>query len=254
MIGITGVVIAKNEAMDLPRALEQWSQVCDKGILVDDGSTDDTARLAEEYGFDVIETHMGEKGFASLRNLGLSAVETELALVFDADETPDKYLLDSVNQVKSSNTPGHFRIDRTNVVLGRPILHGRWGRDKQIRLMPPDTRYHGIVHEHPVVCDDIPVTDLAGTILHRPYKELDEYIQKMRAYANQNAERNLAEQHEIGLGYIVMRLGGNFVIRQGFRDGWRGLLLAIGDVWYDSLTLSEQHRQRANAKVPLITN
>jgi GT2 family glycosyltransferase len=56
-------------------------------IVVDDGSTDDSAAIAGRYGVRVIRT--GHQGLASARNTGLAAATGEIVAYIDDDACPD---------------------------------------------------------------------------------------------------------------------------------------------------------------------
>ena len=60
-------------------------------IVVDDGSTDDTAAIAREYGFRVISTD--NLGLSSARNTGLAAASGEIVAYTDDDARPNPHWL-----------------------------------------------------------------------------------------------------------------------------------------------------------------
>ncbi len=60
-------------------------------IVVDDGSTDDTAAIASEYGWQVISTP--NQGLSSARNVGMSAAMGEIVAYTDDDTRPDPHWL-----------------------------------------------------------------------------------------------------------------------------------------------------------------
>ena len=60
-------------------------------IVVDDGSTDKTASIAQEYGFRVISTE--NRGLSSARNTGLKASTGEIVAYIDDDAYPDPHWL-----------------------------------------------------------------------------------------------------------------------------------------------------------------
>lgn len=84
---VTIVIPAYNEALALPRVLQELSAWADRGaeiIVVDDGSTDDTARVASEAGARVIR-HRNNKGYGAALKAGIRAAEREIVVTFDAD-------------------------------------------------------------------------------------------------------------------------------------------------------------------------
>ncbi len=60
-------------------------------IVVDDGSTDETALIAREYGFRVISRE--NRGLSSARNSGLEAATGEIVAYIDDDASPDPHWL-----------------------------------------------------------------------------------------------------------------------------------------------------------------
>jgi GT2 family glycosyltransferase len=60
-------------------------------IVVDDGSTDGTAAIAAQYGFQVISTE--HRGLASARNTGMAAGTGEIVAYIDDDARPDPHWL-----------------------------------------------------------------------------------------------------------------------------------------------------------------
>jgi GT2 family glycosyltransferase len=73
-------------------------------IVVNDGSTDATDEITQEYGFRLVSTE--NLGLASARNLGLEAATGEIVAYIDADAYPDPHWLShlAVSFMKSSHT------------------------------------------------------------------------------------------------------------------------------------------------------
>lgn len=81
------VIPALNEAESLPyvlKGLHAWNERGAEIIVVDDGSADDTARVASEYGARVIR-HRNNKGYGAALKAGIRAAEREIVVMFDAD-------------------------------------------------------------------------------------------------------------------------------------------------------------------------
>jgi len=230
-IELTGVIIAKNEAKDLPETLQAWRPLCRELILVDNNSNDATPDIALRHGAKVLEAGFGEEGYSGLRNTGLDVVETSHALVFDADERPTVELQKEILEIvaKGRNQVA-YSILRSNFVFGRALLHGRFYPDWQIRLFPSSVRYVGIVHERPSISEDIEIQELTGTINHYTYTSILEYLSKMRTYARLSAQQGLPipTWHDT---YETMKKNGKH--RAGYRDGWRGFLMVAGDAYHD---------------------
>jgi len=248
---ISGVIIAKNEERELRDCLAAWSHVCDALILVDDQSTDNTSNVARSIGAHVINASMDCRGFSGLRNTGLEAVQTSHALVFDADERPSALLLRSIHKAAQTGMEGNaYSMLRRNAAFGGWLDHGRFRQDWTTRLFPRDTRYNGTVHEVPYMGESTSIIRLEGAIEHRTYADLDEYMRKMRDYAVKQSELHEPPSilHMMAIPFY------NLLVRQGYKDGWRGLAMAIGDGWYNYLLrqYSRMNRQESTTQLTVV--
>ena len=91
---IIGGMLVKNEADRwIIEAFNQMEGICDNVIILDDHSTDDTAKIAENYGFTILYSNRGYWGFDELKQrkrlfnaLWYTARVDDLILILDADE------------------------------------------------------------------------------------------------------------------------------------------------------------------------
>ena len=82
---------AYNEATSIGGVIERCKEHVDRVIVCDDGSGDDTARIAESHGAEVVR-HLRNQGYgAALRSLfrKASRLEPEYLVTLDADEQHD---------------------------------------------------------------------------------------------------------------------------------------------------------------------
>ena len=81
---VTGVVIALNEADRIGRCIASLLQVCTRVVVLDSGSSDDTAAVARAAGAEVL--HQDWLGFAGQKNAAIAQARTDWVLLLDADE------------------------------------------------------------------------------------------------------------------------------------------------------------------------
>ena len=231
--GITGLVIAKNEAVDLPDCLRDLTALCDQTIVVDNESSDDSAAIARSMGARVLRLSMDEQGYAGLRNAGLDNVDTAQVFILDADERISAGLYEAIAHTRNqAGKAAAYTVRRRNYAFGKPLDHGRFGMDKQIRLIPSTVRYTGLVHEKPVLPEDMPVFDLDGRLEHFTYASIREYKDKMRLYAALSARQGAVPPPLHAACKLALY---NLIRLEGYKDGWRGLLMASGDGWSEYL-------------------
>lgn len=160
---ISLAVIARNEAAALPGLLEGHRRLWDEAIVIDTGSSDDTAAVARRLGARV-EDFAWCDDFSAARNAALACCRGPWVLVLDADEhlaVPDQQALRALvaaaepaglvlpqwNYADDPGLPGWLPVEpgRATDAAGAPgyvVAH-------QVRLFPAraDLRYAGRVHE-----------------------------------------------------------------------------------------------------------
>ncbi len=79
------VMIVKNESRSLQKCLSRAKKLVDRIYITDTGSTDDTVKIAEEFGA-CISTYEWKNDFAAARNYALEQSDCDWNLILDADE------------------------------------------------------------------------------------------------------------------------------------------------------------------------
>ena len=79
------VMIGRDEALSLPRAVRSVRSVAKQIVFVDTGSRDDTRKVAGSFGADVFDFAWTDD-FAAARNAGLERAACKWILVIDCDE------------------------------------------------------------------------------------------------------------------------------------------------------------------------
>ena len=127
---ITGVVIARNEEKMILHCLLtlQW---CDKLLVIDNGSTDSTADIAEKAGAKVIS--FKADSFSRVRDEALKHVSTDWLVYVDADERITPTLAKEIAVHTETNTAAALTFSRKNYFFGFPFSHGGWEDDTVTR-------------------------------------------------------------------------------------------------------------------------
>ena len=205
----------------------------DEIIVVDSGSTDETAAIAAEFGAR-FEQHVWA-GFGPQKAHAVSLARNDWVLCLDADEALSPELAHSIRSAFRDGLPDYpvYRFARCNVFMGRPLKHGEGYPDYNTRLFRRDAARWSddIVHEH-VVSDVAPRT-LQGDLLHYSADDLKTYLDKQNRYTSLAAERALARGEQAPLARIILspltRFLKFWLIRGGWRDGLPGFVhIVIG--------------------------
>jgi len=218
-VAMTVVIPTFNESAQIAEAVAALLWM-DEIIVVDGGSMDDTATLAEGAGARVIVV-MGET-IAGQRNAGVATARNEWVLALDADERVSSELRNELATIAAGDLVAHqaYRIRFRNFYLGRELRHGPWGRDWHVRLTTRDRRWiTNRVHEHLEPVDDVGA--LAGTIIHRPYRDVAHHVSKIVKYAKWGAEDLHARGRTASLWTMAMHPAWRFLRDYVFYSGWR---------------------------------
>ena len=116
-LSISVVVLSHNEAANLPRCLRALRD-CAEVVVVDDGSTDDSQRIAAECGARVVVNPF--TSFADQRNWAMAAagLRHDWTLHLDADEVATPDLLNEIRRRLSALVPGNVGQLARKIMLG----------------------------------------------------------------------------------------------------------------------------------------
>jgi hypothetical protein len=119
---------------------------------------------------------------------------------------------------------------------GRWLRHGGLYPDWQLRLF---RRGQGrfverAVHESVEVTGE--VRRLRAPLVHRSYRDIADFLARADRYSTLAAEESVRSGRRPRVGDLVLRPSGRFfsmyIAHAGFRDGWRGFLLAVLYAYY----------------------
>jgi len=229
---LSACIITLNEADRIEACLQSLAW-CDELLVVDSHSTDDTRARAAAHGARVIERDW--PGHAAQKEFAIRAAAHDWVLVVDADERISPALRAELEALRGGGFSGAagWSVPRCSQYLGRWIRHGTWYPDRSVRLFDrrngrfaPNPSYD--LHEHVVL--DGPCGALREDLLHIPYRDISEHLQTIDRYTTIMAQGLHARGRRAGIRHLVLRPCGRFakfyLVKRGFLDGWRGLLLA----------------------------
>lgn len=224
------IIITKNEAQNIGGCIRSVS-FADQVLVVDSGSSDNTAAIAREAGATVIET-TDWPGFGHQKNRALNAASGEWILSVDADERITAELRDEILAAITQQDHTAFMVPRLSSFCGSFIRHSGWYPDRIVRLFRRDTgRFSDdLVHEK-VVLTGLRPAHLRNHIIHYSYPDDDTYLRKLQQYSSLGAEQAFQSGKRCGLSSAILHgiaaFIRSFVFKRGFLDGRAGVMVAI---------------------------
>lgn len=235
MQGLVAVILTKNEAAHISACVELLVGWVDAVIVWDSGSSDATQQLAYLAGAKVIERPFDS--YAAQRQAALDAVNAEWVLFVDADERVTPALRDEILHTLENPQASGYWIPRRNVIVGKEMRGGGFFPDHQLRLIRrAGARYVAERAVHEIVEVDGPEAQLTEPLLHYNYASWRQFHAKQKFYARYEAEilatRGIrARPHNFVL-QPLREFRRRYFTLKGYRDGWRGVWLALLLAWY----------------------
>lgn len=225
--GLAAVVIARDEEDRLPATLASLAFADEVVVVVDEASRDRTAEVARASGARVALRVFD--GFGPQKNAAFALSTAPWILSVDADEVVTPALAGEIARTIANGGEGRaaFRVPIRLEFQGRRL---RFGRDTVVRPVRLFRRERARFTEDPVherLVVDGPVGTLRAEVLHRSYRDLTHYLEKLDRYTSLAAARPSARSWG---ALLPLRVGWELfdrcVLRLGFLDGTAGLTYA----------------------------
>jgi len=229
---LTVALIARDEEDRLPSALESVAFADEIVVVVDAATTDRTADVAEAAGARVLVRAFD--GFGTQKNAAAALASHRWILSIDADEIVSEALAREIrarlaSTLSEENPPAAFRVPIRLEFLGREL---RFGRDTVVRPARLYDRTRARFSEDPVhekVLVGGTVEALDETILHRSYRDLAHYLEKLVRYTSLAAEAKWAARKG-AMPFLPARVAWELfdraILRLGVLDGTAGFTFA----------------------------
>jgi (heptosyl)LPS beta-1,4-glucosyltransferase len=239
---ISVVINTLNEEQNLPFALRSVVAWATDIVVVDMHSDDATREIAAAYGARVfLHEPLGFPDPA--REFAIAQSRCPWVLILDADELVPKGLYHALCRVVADNRADVVRIPRVNYMFGAAIEYTGWHpfEDKQPRFFRKGALH--TTHEIHRFLKPVPEARVVSmpyvkgeALVHFNYVTISHFIEKLNRYTSIEAAQDLERGRTVSaVGALWLALREwikRYIIKQGFRDGWRGFYLAALMAFY----------------------
>lgn len=248
MSKISAVIIAKNEEKMIQEALDSLS-FCDEILVIDNGSTDNTNKIAEKNNAKVYEFKSDD--FSQIRNFGLSKASYEWVLYLDADERVDEVLEKSIKNAISENSQySAFKLLRKNYYFGK----NEWPYVEKIeRLFKKEKlqKWRGELHESPEIEGEI--GELKGYILHFTHRDLESMLNKTIEWSKKEALFRYNANHPQMTWWrfprvMISAFLNSYIKQRGYKAGAVGIIESMFQSFSMFITYARLWELQHNAK------
>lgn len=225
-------LIARDEEDRLPAALASVAFADEIIVVVDAATTDRTEAIARDAGARVLVRPFD--GFGRQKNAAAALATNRWILSLDADEVVSEKLAAEIRACLAEaaleqSPPAAFRVPIRLEFLGREL---RFGRDTVVRPVRLYDRERARFSDDPVherILAAGRVESLQESALHRSYRDLAHYLEKLDRYTTLAAEAKWAAGKSSGVflsGRVLWEFCDRAILRLGFLDGTAGLTFA----------------------------
>lgn len=229
-------VVTYNEEENIRDCLKSvaWA---DQIVVVDSFSSDKTTEICREFTDEVVQREW--KGQIDQKNFALSHAKHDWVLLIDADERLSPGLIEEMKKELSKKNSEYngFCFPRHVHYLGRWINHGEWYPDYKLRLFRKAKGRIGGVEPH----DKVELTGrrvkyLRGDLWHFTYKNISAQVETLNRFSSISAQEMAKQGRTFQplqiLSRPIIRFITGYIIRNGFRDGMPGLIIAVASSFY----------------------
>lgn len=254
---ISACIIAFNEEKNIRRAVEsvKWA---DEIIVVDSESADRTREIAESLGAKIYVQKW--LGFSKQKQFAVERAAHEWIFSLDADEEVSAELQKKILEIKNDSNPADgYKIPRLAIYMNRPIRHGGWYPDWQLRFF---NRAKGswkdvLIHESIEMREGAKIEKLRENILHYSVENAAHHNRMIaERYAPLAAKQMFEAGKRTSLSKIVFSGWFAFVrtyfLKLGFLDGFAGFCIAYfaaHHAFLKHLFLWEKQNKSANDRL-----
>jgi glycosyltransferase involved in cell wall biosynthesis len=220
---LTVAIIAMNAGSQIGACLESVA-FAGEIVVVDSGSTDDTAGIARRHGARV--EHREWMGFGRQKQHAVALARHDWVLCLDVDERVSEPLARSIRAALSGGKYRAWRMARRNRFLGQWLGHGEGYPDWSVRLFHRAHASWSNDEVHEAVLTTTDVGRLEGDLLHESAEDVATYVSKQNRYTTLHAQALFRQGVRASYWRLVASPLARFVkfylLRLGFLDGGPG--------------------------------
>lgn len=282
---VSVLVPTKNEIDNIAECITSV-QFAEQIVIVDSSSQDGTQAAARELGAEVVDFQWNGQ-FPKKKNWALENIpwRHEWLLIIDADERITPALAEEIASAIQNSTQHGYYLNRRFMFMGGwlrycgyypswnlRLFRHRHGRYEKLSVSGDTGSGDNEVHEHVLLQG--PSAYLKHDMLHYAYPTITTWVEKHNRYSNWEAHVQEELHDQANDGKLPASLFGNalqrkrwmkkiarklpfkpllrfayhYVLKQGFRDGYRGWVFCRLLAWYEFVSLAKAHELRARRK------
>lgn len=246
---VSVVILAKNEEKRITDCVKSVLGWADEIIVVDDESTDKTRQIAKELGAEVFKRKMDIEG--RHRNWAYVQAKNDWVFSVDADERPTEELKEEIKEAIADTEHVCFDIPFRTYIGDYWIRWGGWYPAPKVKLFRKSEFKYEEVEVHPRIIIEGTCGHLKNDVIHYSYRSWEDFLNKTNKQTTfealkwyklslinpKKARYKMNVLH--ALWRTIDRFVRSFFLKQGFRDGFTGFMVAYFSSLYQIVSYAK---------------
>lgn len=247
------VIITLNEEKNIERCIMSIKDLASEIIVLDSFSTDNTESICKKHSVSFNQYKFD--GHIQQKNRALQMANNQWVLSLDADEVPDKILIQSIKTVLENPKADAYFFNRKTNYLGKWILHSGWYPDQKLRLLRKSKGKWAGENPH----DKIEMTAnstkkfINGDLLHYSYFSIEQHLAQVNSFTTIGArvafDKGKKSNWFISIYKSMWKFKRDYFFKLGFLDGYYGFVICAISAfatYTKYLKLRELHKNAKN--------
>ncbi len=242
--------ITLNEEANIRRLLASVSDFAGEIVIVDSGSTDNTLRIAEEYGARIFTNQW--PGYPRQKQFALDHCTHDWCLSLDADEEITQEMAARLPQLLQDTEVAAYRFGRDDCFAGGIPPAGVHARGHTRLFRKSRCRFDTSRTVHEGVIVDGTTKSVDTVFMHYGYDDLSTHNEKNNKYSSLKAKEKALKQPRPSWLRLVfsgpVKFLQSYVIHRNFLWGWRGFVQSSSTAYYSFSVEAKRFELAARAR------
>ncbi len=221
-------IITFNEEKIIAKCLEKISWA-NEIVVVDSGSTDETVRICEKFGANVIYNKF--ENFGIQKQFALNQTSNDWVLSLDADEVLSEELISEIKNIVFTDEFDGYLIPRTHVFLNKIFKYGSENKKPILRLFNKKKGKFQENKVHETIEVKGKLSTLKNEMLHYTVSDIATAVRKNINYALLSGEFKKENNKKTSKFEVVFKLLYEFIrvyfLQKNFLNGYQGFVWSI---------------------------
>jgi glycosyltransferase involved in cell wall biosynthesis len=252
-VPLSVVIVVKNGQEIIEDCLKSVYGWAAEIVVVDDMSIDRTVEIVKKYTDKIYSKKWVFEG--AHRNFAYAQATNEYVLSLDSDERVTPELQEEIrNLFKEGPKFNGYNIPHRNFIGTHWIRYGGWYPNAKLKMFRRDQfKYEEEAEYHPRAFMEGKTYTLKSDIIHYAYRDFNNLFAKLNSQTDFEARKWIRDKRKMSFsicqGKIVSRFIKFYFVKQGYKEGFVGFMMALASGLYQLMTYAKYWEMNSNGSI-----